>query len=133
MVLEVEDTGIGIPESDRNVIFEKFRQGPAAIGDNSLTREVAGTGLGLSIVRELCMLLGGSVSVSSEVGKGSTFSVRLPWNAQLHRKQTSEVARALEELAKVPRIDFARASQTPQPSDEELAGLTKTPPISDAN
>jgi signal transduction histidine kinase len=134
MVLEVEDTGIGIPESDRNVIFEKFRQGPAAIGDNSLTREVAGTGLGLSIVRELCMLLGGSVNVSSEVGKGSTFSVRLPWNAQLQRKQTSEVSRALEELAKVPRIDFARASQTPQPSDEEMAELTQTPPpVSDAN
>jgi two-component system, NarL family, sensor histidine kinase BarA len=134
MVLEVEDTGIGIPESDRSVIFEKFRQGPAAIGDNSLTREVAGTGLGLSIVRELCMLLGGSVNVSSEVGKGSTFSVRLPWNAQLQRKQTSEVSRALEELAKVPRIDFARASQTPQPSDEEMAELTQTPPpISDAN
>jgi signal transduction histidine kinase len=122
LLLEVDDTGIGIPEADRAVIFEKFRQGPSAIGGNQLTREVAGTGLGLSIVRELCILLGGEVSVSSEVGKGSTFSVRVMWNARKIRKPGSEVARTLEEMTKVSRIDFARASQTPQPTAVESNG-----------
>lgn len=120
-LIEVEDTGIGIPEADLQVIFEKFRQGPAAVGGNTLTREVAGTGLGLSIVRELCMLLGGSVQVSSEVGKGSTFTVRLPRNARTPRRSTNEVSKAIAEITKIPRIDFARANQTPQPSPEELA------------
>ena len=63
--LEVEDTGVGIAESDQEIIFEKFRQGPSALGNDSLTREVSGTGLGLSIVKELCILLGGEIELSS--------------------------------------------------------------------
>lgn len=76
--IEVEDTGVGISESDQQIIFEKFRQGTLAAGSNLLTRQHEGTGLGLSIVKELCILMGGSVTVESVVGKGSTFRVALP-------------------------------------------------------
>lgn len=75
----VEDTGVGIPLEDQASIFEKFRQGRSVPGQrDAMTREYGGTGLGLSIVKELARLLGGEVSLESEFGKGSTFSVRLP-------------------------------------------------------
>jgi two-component system, NarL family, sensor histidine kinase BarA len=75
----VEDTGIGIPLNEQAMIFEKFRQGHTLPGQSdAITREYGGTGLGLSIVKELSKLLGGEVSVVSEFGKGSTFTVRLP-------------------------------------------------------
>ncbi|QDT35339.1 Signal transduction histidine-protein kinase BarA [Thalassoglobus polymorphus] len=76
--LVVADTGIGIPLEDQSIIFEKFRQGQNLAGSDSMTREYEGTGLGLSIIKELCRLLGGEVSLESEFGKGSTFTVRLP-------------------------------------------------------
>lgn len=78
-LIEVEDTGIGIPLEEQERIFEKFRQGRQQPGkEEALTREFEGTGLGLSIVKELCKLLGGEVTLVSEFGKGSTFTVSLP-------------------------------------------------------
>ena len=75
----VEDTGIGIPLNEQAMIFEKFRQGHTLPGQSdAITREYGGTGLGLSIVKELSKLLGGEVSLVSEFGRGSTFTVRLP-------------------------------------------------------
>jgi signal transduction histidine kinase/putative methionine-R-sulfoxide reductase with GAF domain len=70
---DVCDTGIGIPVDQRSFIWEPFRQ-----GDSSSTREYGGTGLGLAIVKRLTNLMGGDVAVQSEVGMGSTFTVRLP-------------------------------------------------------
>jgi signal transduction histidine kinase len=75
----VADTGIGIAEEDQGVIFEKFRQSHRVLDGEGLTREFAGTGLGLSIVKELCKLLGGEITFSSQLGQGSTFCVSLPW------------------------------------------------------
>jgi len=77
-LLEVVDTGVGIADEEQQTIFEKFRQGRVFQRDDAMTREFSGTGLGLSIVRELCRLLGGDVTVESQLGRGSRFTVRLP-------------------------------------------------------
>ena len=83
-LIEIEDTGIGIPLEEQERIFEKFRQGRQQAGqEDALTREFEGTGLGLSIVKELCKLLGGEVSLISEFGKGSTFTISLPMRLEV--------------------------------------------------
>ncbi len=69
----VRDTGIGIPPDSLGTIFEKFKQ-----LESFLTREHGGTGLGLALVRQLAEHLGGRVTVESEVGVGSAFTVFLP-------------------------------------------------------
>lgn len=73
VVIEVSDTGIGIPAESRDRVFERFYRVDAA-----RSREMGGTGLGLSIVRHLAESMGGAVSVSSQIGVGSTFRVELP-------------------------------------------------------
>jgi CheY-like chemotaxis protein len=68
--IDIIDTGIGIPKERLESIFEAFRQ-----AENSTTRQFGGTGLGLTISRSLAQAMGFDVTVVSEVGKGSTFSI----------------------------------------------------------
>jgi two-component system, NarL family, sensor histidine kinase BarA len=101
MVLDVSDTGVGITEEDQQAIFEKFRQGKTAMpGGDAMTREYSGSGLGLSIVKELCRLLGGEVSVRSELGRGGTFTVRLPWVLEDQPRLDSALVDGFEEFTR---------------------------------
>jgi signal transduction histidine kinase len=72
-VLTIADTGEGIPGADLQRIFERFYR-----VDKARTRETGGTGLGLSIVKHAVESQGGSITVSSKLGAGSQFSIRLP-------------------------------------------------------
>ncbi len=122
LVMEVADTGVGIAEEDQQAIFEKFRQGRTAMpGGDAMTREYSGTGLGLSIVRELCKLLGGEISVQSELGRGSTFRVRLPWRLEEQPRLDSSLIEGFEEFTRA-RVELhsdnaSAAEPAPQAAD----------------
>jgi signal transduction histidine kinase len=73
VVLQVSDTGIGIPSDQLRRVFERFYQ-----VDGSATRRFGGIGLGLALVKEIAEAHGGQVTVTSQVGVGTTFTVRLP-------------------------------------------------------
>jgi CheY-like chemotaxis protein/anti-sigma regulatory factor (Ser/Thr protein kinase) len=73
ITLSVSDTGIGIKEDNLETVFEEFSQ-----ADDSTTRDYGGTGLGLPISRRFCQMMGGDITVTSKIGKGTTFTIELP-------------------------------------------------------
>ena len=95
LTLYVQDSGIGIPEDKREVIFQEFEQ-----GDGSISREFAGTGLGLSISKFLIEQHGGNLSVESEMGKGSTFFFTLP---KAHKESTQSTLFSFDSSIEVPQ------------------------------
>ncbi|MGC8492672.1 MAG: ATP-binding protein, partial [Syntrophobacteraceae bacterium] len=86
----VRDTGIGIPEEKRSLLFEKFSQ-----VDASTTRQYGGTGLGLSIVKELVELMGGQIGVKSKCGRGTQFYFTIPFCKQTGSARSETVAPVL--------------------------------------
>jgi signal transduction histidine kinase/CHASE3 domain sensor protein/DNA-binding response OmpR family regulator len=84
IIFTIKDTGIGIPAEKQGLIFDAFQQ-----ADGSTRRQYGGTGLGLSISKELARLLGGTISLQSEPGKGSEFSLVVPVRKPTGSKEPS--------------------------------------------
>ena len=118
IVLAVADNGIGIAADDREVIFEKFRQaGIPGQSADILIREHQGTGLGLSIVRELARMLGGDVTLDSELGRGSTFTVTIPQQLPGDRNIEVAISDGRVDLSKARRIEH---NPSPNPTGDTL-------------
>ncbi|HSO21022.1 MAG TPA: response regulator [Desulfosarcina sp.] len=114
LALSVVDTGIGIPASKHRMVFEAFQQ-----VDGSTRRKYGGTGLGLSISRELARILGGRISLQSEDGRGSRFTLHLPIVPPAEKKtaviHSDVLGTSVVRTAAAP----PPAAVEPEPSDTE--------------
>ncbi len=106
----VHDTGIGIPANKLEHIFDAFTQ-----ADASTTRKYGGTGLGLAITRRLVELLGGTLGVRSELGKGSCFHFSLPGLDATEPPAAQQPVPADKRLPMEPPVDGSGASTAPHP------------------
>ena len=91
--IDVSDTGIGISPDDFDLVFEKFKQ-----ADSSVSRKYGGTGLGLPISKNLARIMGGDIFVSSQLGKGSSFSLLLPAKINKGKKELPRDVQSMQKL-----------------------------------
>lgn len=92
--VDVTDTGIGIDPKDFDMIFERFKQ-----VDQSVSRKYGGTGLGLAISQNLAQRMNGAITLESEQGKGSTFTLIIPMNLVTALQSQEEIEKASQKLA----------------------------------
>ncbi|AKL96984.1 multi-sensor hybrid histidine kinase [Clostridium aceticum] len=101
--IDIEDNGIGIPRDKIDVIFERFGQ-----VDSSLSRQAEGTGIGLSLVKNFIEALDGSISVESEVGRGSTFTLQLPSKEVAEEQDEKQMIDLLNNrLVHITNVEFS--------------------------
>ena len=101
ITFRVSDTGIGMTHDQTTKLFQAFSQ----VGDTAASRKYGGTGLGLVICKRFCEMMGGTVSVDSEYGKGTTFTVELPADVQVIAEpvpSNADTVRPLPPAAAVP-------------------------------